>query len=331
MKWFDKLRAFTAALLVLAAGAAAGEMDFTQGDWACALRYNDTVDSGDAVFVRLAVTRQGTLSLSAASTIARLSLGSDAGVDFYPVPSGKGTSPGAAYTDFLAGLPVSTRQKAGDLTLTVTILLPGADKKNLTLPVTVRAKEFLSFTLKLDQANTDRMTDNSPARIAQSDRLNRAVSATNPRGVYQQSPFALPTGITRITDRFGTRRVYQYADGKTNTSVHWGTDYGAPKGTPVRSCAAGRVVLAEMRNQTGWSVIVEHLPGLYSLYYHLDSLAVEEGMTVRQSGLLGYSGATGIATGPHLHWEMRLNTQAVNPAFFCGNFAHLEPKNTNQE
>ena len=74
--------------------------------------------------------------------------------------------------------------------------------------------------------------------------------------------------------------------------------------------------MAENRISTGWSIVIEHLPGVYSLYYHMDSLTVEKGDMVKQGTLIGYSGATGLATGPHLHWEVRVNGNAVNPDFF---------------
>ena len=78
--------------------------------------------------------------------------------------------------------------------------------------------------------------------------------------------------------------------------------------------------MAEDRISTGYSVVIEHLPGLYSLYYHLSELLVKEGDMIKQGELIGKSGATGLATGPHLHWEMRLNGASVRPEFFLSNF-----------
>ena len=83
--------------------------------------------------------------------------------------------------------------------------------------------------------------------------------------------------------------------------------------------------MAENRISTGWSIVIEHLPGLYSLYYHLSEMEVKEGDFVKQGQLIGKSGSTGLATGPHLHWEMRLNGEAVRPEFFISNFA-FEPE-----
>jgi len=89
-----------------------------------------------------------------------------------------------------------------------------------------------------------------------------------------------------------------------------------PTGTEVRACAAGKVVLARNRIVTGNSVVIEHLPGLYSLYYHMDSINVPEGIIVEASYPLGMSGSTGLATGPHLHWEIRVSTESADPDAF---------------
>ena len=80
--------------------------------------------------------------------------------------------------------------------------------------------------------------------------------------------------------------------------------------------AAGRVVLARSRILTGNSIILEHLPGIYSIYYHLDNIAVSEGSIIEAGTILGESGATGLATGPHLHWEIRVSGENADPDAF---------------
>jgi murein DD-endopeptidase MepM/ murein hydrolase activator NlpD len=110
--------------------------------------------------------------------------------------------------------------------------------------------------------------------------------------------------------------VYRYSNGRTDTSIHAGIDYGVPTGTGVASCGPGKVVLARPRIVTGKSVILEHLPGVYSLYYHLDTIEVAEGAMVDTGTLLGRSGATGLATGPHLHWEIRVSGENTDPDAF---------------
>jgi murein DD-endopeptidase MepM/ murein hydrolase activator NlpD len=93
-------------------------------------------------------------------------------------------------------------------------------------------------------------------------------------------------------------------------------DIGVPTGTEVHASAAGKVALARYRIVTGNTVVLEHLPGVFSLYYHMDSIAVSEGSVVQAGGVLGESGSTGLATGPHLHWEIRVSTENTDPDFF---------------
>ena len=88
--------------------------------------------------------------------------------------------------------------------------------------------------------------------------------------------------------------------------------------TPVRACERGKVVLAADREVTGKTVVIEHLPGLYSLYFHLSSFAVAEGQIVERGQVIALSGSTGLATGPHLHWELRANGDAVDPGYWLG-------------
>ena len=107
--------------------------------------------------------------------------------------------------------------------------------------------------------------------------------------------------------------MYEYASGGTADSVHNGVDLASPTGTPVAAAAAGVVVLAAPRLVTGLTVVLEHLPGLYTLYYHLSGMEVKAGERVSAGQTIGRVGSTGLATGPHLHWEARAGSVAVDP------------------
>jgi murein DD-endopeptidase MepM/ murein hydrolase activator NlpD len=131
--------------------------------------------------------------------------------------------------------------------------------------------------------------------------------------LHHAGVFSPPVTSTRRTSFFGDRRIYKYSSGLSDTSIHAGVDFGVPTGTPVTSCGAGRIVLAAPRIVTGNSVVIEHLPGVYSLYYHLSAIEVKEGDMVETGTRIGLSGATGLATGPHLHWELRVNGENTDP------------------
>lgn len=124
-------------------------------------------------------------------------------------------------------------------------------------------------------------------------------------------PFTYPLTIPlRLTTGFGTRRTYN--DGQLY-GFHEGLDYGAPTGTPVFAPASGRVVLAEPLAVRGNAVIVDHGMGVVSGYWHLSRINADAGQVVRQGDLLGWVGTTGLSTGPHLHWEVRIVGIPVDP------------------
>jgi murein DD-endopeptidase MepM/ murein hydrolase activator NlpD len=97
------------------------------------------------------------------------------------------------------------------------------------------------------------------------------------------------------------------------TTYHEGIDLGGITGEPVHAAAAGVVVLAETLQVRGNAVILDHGAGVLSGYYHLDRIAVQAGQRVGQGDLLGAMGATGLVTGSHLHWELRVGGVAVDP------------------
>ncbi len=121
----------------------------------------------------------------------------------------------------------------------------------------------------------------------------------------------------RITSPFGIMRAYN-SGGFNN--VHTGIDIGGnPAGTEVKAPNDGVVVLAEDFYARGNTIVIEHGSGLKTLYYHLLKFFVREGQVVKRGEVIGLVGTTGYSTGPHLHWEFRLNGVAVDPYFFMNN------------
>lgn len=289
------------------------------------VNYNDTITQGDAIFVRMNITTPKSHKKSKIDSEkkATLQLLQDKKVietaPFYQINKAKKTS-----IELLCGIPVSLWLKDGNYTLKVIYSDPDLEIQEFILPTTLKLRDFPEEIIPLDEKNTAIKTDNSPERAAQIEKLNNILFTTIPTDIYTLKKFSSPTTSQRYTSYFGDKRTYTYTNGKSSSSFHYGNDYGVPTGTEVRACAEGRVVMAETRISTGWSVVIEHLPGLYSLYYHMNELNVKEGDMVKAGDLIGKSGATGLATGPHLHWEMRLNGSAIRPEFFLEDFTFEE-------
>ena len=295
-------------------------------DYTINVSYTNEIVPGDAVFVRMIITTPKNHKMAKADERkASLQLIQDnkkvvESAPFYAIGKKKSQN----YAEMLCGVPVSLWITEANYSLKIVFSITENEVKEFTLPSTFKTREFNKETIELDEANTAIKTDNSPERAAQIEKLNNILFTTMPGDVYALKKYTSPTTSTRYTAWCGDRRIYAYSNGKSSTSLHYGNDYGIPTGSEVRACAEGKVVMAENRISTGWSVVIEHLPGLYSLYYHNSELLVKEGDMVKQGELIAKSGATGLATGPHLHWEMRLNGSAVVPEFFLQDFTFEE-------
>lgn len=123
-------------------------------------------------------------------------------------------------------------------------------------------------------------------------------------------PLAPPLAPLPQAVGFGSRRVL---NGEAR-SPHSGVDLAAAPGTPVRAVARGTVVLAGALYFSGNSVFIDHGDQLVSMYFHLADIAAEEGGEVSRGDVVGSVGATGRATGPHLHFAVRWHGARVDPS-----------------
>lgn len=303
------------ALALMAASAFAKNARFDGSQYSISLDYNDSVAPGDPVFIRMRFENVKAKKKSF-SPAARAELKVEDKVigssDFYAI-SKKGS------LEYMTGLPISSWAKSGEWKISVLYTAGDDGEKSFALPLFVKEKEFESGVITLNQTMNKISKDTSPEKVAQSKKLNDIINSINKDDVYNLKRFIAPVKSNRRTTAFAERIIYKYPGGKESTTTHAGIDYGIPTGTEIVAPSSGKVMLAENRIATGWTIIIEHLPGLYSMYYHLSQLKVKEGQNVQQGDLLGLSGATGFATGPHLHWEVRLNSVIVNPDYFIEN------------
>jgi len=120
----------------------------------------------------------------------------------------------------------------------------------------------------------------------------------------------LPPVEAPSSDVYGTARIFN----QEVKSRHLGLDFGVPAGTPVHAINRGTVILARPLYFEGDCVVLDHGQGLLSLYLHLSDFNVKEGDQVSVGQVIGLSGGSGRATGPHLHLAVRWQGIYVNPA-----------------
>ncbi|MEM6972025.1 MAG: peptidoglycan DD-metalloendopeptidase family protein [Pseudomonadota bacterium] len=125
-------------------------------------------------------------------------------------------------------------------------------------------------------------------------------------------PFASPVNGGRLTSGFGPRRD----PFRGRRSQHDGIDIAAPTGTPIYASADGVVTFSGWQRGYGRTIIVRHAFGFETLYAHLSKSRVEVGQRVSVEDRIGDMGNTGRSTGPHLHYEVRLNGRAIDPKIF---------------
>ncbi len=182
----------------------------------------------------------------------------------------------------------------------------GANKE--TAPIAVTAYPYDTQRLKVD----DRHVNLSKADLARSERESASVGKV--LALRTDRRFSLPLGapLSKLppAGRFGARRIFN----GVSKNPHNGADYAAATGTAVMATEAGSVVLSADHFFSGQSVFIDHGDGLVSMYFHLSQRSVEEGDVVRRGQKIGAVGATGRATGPHLHFGLRWRGARVDPA-----------------
>lgn len=163
---------------------------------------------------------------------------------------------------------------------------------------------------KAKQAQIDQEMADARAAL---DALVSKNTASSQSTTYYGGSFGWPTpGYKRITSPFGPR-TYTY-QGKKVSSNHKGIDIGAPMGAKIVASNGGKVVTSAYNaNGYGNYVIIDHGGGKMTVYGHMSKRGVSVGQSVTKGQQIGLVGSTGRSTGPHLHFEIRINGTAVNP------------------
>ena len=207
---------------------------------------------------------------------------------------------------YIGLLGIDMQDEPGTYELVVEVK-QGEQAKQLSFNVLVAKEKFAVEHLKLPKEKVD-LDEKSVARWKAEQQLVQQALAENSRLKLWHSNFVEPVSGKR-TGIFGSVRIM---NGKPR-NPHNGEDIGAPMGADVAASNDGVVRLTVDHIFSGRGVYVDHGLGFYTMYFHLSDVLVKDGDLVTAGQIIGKVGATGRATGPHLHWGVKLNGARVNP------------------
>lgn len=184
-----------------------------------------------------------------------------------------------------------------------------------TLGFTVGSKHYREQHIKLKNGHQVNPLAEDMARInrelAEQTRAYQTFSPAQPSNLLFDKPVEGP-----LSSPFGLRRFFNGEE----RNPHSGLDFAVGAGTPIKVPTAGKVILIGNYFFNGNTVFVDHGQGLISMFCHMSKVDVKLGQSLPRGGIVGRVGATGRATGPHMHWNVSLNDARVDPAIFIGAF-----------
>ncbi len=211
----------------------------------------------------------------------------------------------------VALVPISYWWTPGSYTLTV---VDGQGRTWTKKEIRIQEADFDESYLTVDEEQEELVRPTDPERQERQRKDRELVArarAESHRERLWDSTFVWPLE-GRITTDFGATRYHN----EELANRHNGIDIAAPVGTPVAASNTGKVTLAADLLATGKTIIIDHGWNIYSSYLHLSKLKVEVGDKVEQGQEIGLVGATGFATGPHLHWSLSYNRIFLDPRDF---------------
>jgi murein DD-endopeptidase MepM/ murein hydrolase activator NlpD len=210
----------------------------------------------------------------------------------------------------LAGVGFETAPGVYSLVLTAARDSASVRKLSLSRKFTVGAGKYprikveLSVEHKFTEPTPEQQKEIAEGQEIKKDFLNRVTSEKEWSGSFT------PAADAAVSDVFGSERIF---NGKAS-SPHLGEDFRVPSGTPVHAMNDGTVLLARPLYFEGNFVVLDHGQGFLTLYLHLSEFKVKEGERVKRGQVVGLSGGTGRATGPHLHVAVRWQGMYLDPA-----------------
>lgn len=203
-------------------------------------------------------------------------------------------------------LGIDLAVKPGQKELKIIIRKKGQEEE-FVHTLEIQPREFPKKKLTVDQKYVTPPKEVQERIKREAEILTQIYNLTTPEWLAK-GPFILPCE-GNLYPNFGQQRIYN----NVPRSIHSGVDIAVPRGYPIKASNSGRVVLASDLYFSGKTVIIDHGLGLFTTYCHLSRMLVKRGDQVTTGQLIGLAGSTGLSTGPHLHWAMRINQARIDP------------------
>ncbi len=206
------------------------------------------------------------------------------------------------YEGFIAA---DLEQKPGTYNLDLTFKPSGIKKQ---LKIKVADKDYGVRRITIADDSKVNLNEKDLARATKESAVMNKLWGASIIAPFWDTPFIMPLD-SKIVGTFGRRSIIN----DQPRSPHTGVDMRGKKGTPVKASNDGIVVLTGDHFFTGNTVVIDHGAGIMSMYFHLDKINVKKSDKISRGEILGTVGSTGRATGPHLHWGVRVDGLRIDP------------------
>lgn len=204
--------------------------------------------------------------------------------------------------------PIDLYAQTGDYKINALVNEGMENEYNLEKTLTVANKSFKTQYLTVSEEMNE--TNNDNAAIYEFAQLVKPARTQSLNEKLWEGSFIMPIEGELTTDFAEIR----YVNNEPSSSRHSGLDLAAPTGTPIKAPNNGIVTFSmEGLLSPGSTVVIDHGMGLFTSYYHLNSIDVKEGDKVKKGDVIGTVGTTGFSTGPHLHYAVSIYNTYVNP------------------
>ena len=183
-----------------------------------------------------------------------------------------------------------------------------AGNETFTFPITVEKEDYEVQHLIIDETVRSETVTNQDASIQYSNMLAETYASWIPERYYDDC-FTKPIDGT-VTTQFG---LFRYTNDYPTPSRHAGVDIANSEGTLIKAAASGKAIVARWLTTTGYTIVIDHGYGVKTFYYHMSEILIDEGSFVTEGDYIGKVGMTGYATGPHLHFNLMVGENSIDP------------------